>query len=77
MTEAILTSKQVKKLATNQCFGVITTTLAVIPGFPEYFFMGYRPGDAGDGNGEEEEPYYLFTVSHSYSLAVGRWPFVV
>jgi len=64
MTETILAGKNIKKFPAQNRFTTPGTPFAIIPRLPENFFMGNRPGHTGHGNGEEEEPVYLFGIIH-------------
>jgi hypothetical protein len=56
MTETIFAGKEIKKLALQISIGTRATTLAPFPGLTEDFFVGNRPCDARNRNGEEEKP---------------------
>ena len=54
MTEAIFACKKIKELSFQQGFACMTAVCAILPGFPENFFVCYRPGNAGDGYGKDK-----------------------
>ena len=45
-------------------------SFAEIPGFGEYFFMGNRPGDTGDRNGQDKKPVDRLRDGHGCCNAI-------
>src|SRR3954469_15737660 len=61
MAKTILAGEQVKKLAFKQSSAALAFSDAKIARLAEDFFVRHRPGDAGDGHGEDEQPGDLQT----------------
>jgi len=54
MTETILAGKQVKKFPLGNAFTFLATPDTIVPGFPEDFFVGNRPRNAGNRYGQQK-----------------------
>jgi hypothetical protein len=59
MTEAVLTRENIKEFALVQPRAFLAFIGAVFSRFAKDFFMSYRPGNTGNWNGKNEQPYYL------------------
>ena len=56
MAEAILTSEKVEEFALNDVATALAATYAIVADFAQYLFVGNRPCDRRDGNGEDKQP---------------------
>lgn len=56
MAEAIFTSENEEELPDPEAAVLLAFADAVIARLAEDLFMGNGPGDAGDGNGQQEQP---------------------
>ena len=65
MTEAEFAGKEKKELSTCGTGMALTLADAIFAGLTEDFFVSYRPGDAGDGDGQRKQPYELQRERHS------------
>ncbi len=65
MAEAELACEKEIKFAAEVDAIVLTLAGAVFAGFAKNFFVRDRPGNAGDGNGQYEQPYQLHSERHS------------
>ena len=59
MAETVFAGKQVETFSYKQAPGLLTHFNAIITWFQENILMGYRPGNTGHRQGEDEEPYEL------------------
>jgi hypothetical protein len=54
VAEAIFAGKKIEKLAAGHCFCLMRTLEAIFSWLTKNFFVGNRPGDAGDRYGQQE-----------------------
>jgi hypothetical protein len=66
MAEAILARKNIKEFALIQPRTFLAFIEAQVSRFAKDFFVRNRPGNTGNRNGKDEQPYYLQTQSHSF-----------
>jgi hypothetical protein len=64
MAEAVFAGEQVKKLAPYGVAAGLALADTVVSWFSEDLFMGYRPGNTGDGDGDDEKGNNLPTEGH-------------
>lgn len=65
VAQAVLASENVEKLSLDEGGTRLAALHAEFMGLAEEFFVRNRPGDAGDGRGEHEEPEKLDAKRHS------------
>jgi hypothetical protein len=59
MAEAVFAGKKIKEFALIPLLTVIASFGAIVSRFTQDLFMSYGPCDAGNGDGEDEQPDYL------------------
>jgi len=64
MAEAIFAGEQVKKFASGQTACLPRLLLAIVARLTKDFLMSNRPGDAGDGDRQDEQPHKLKADNH-------------
>lgn len=62
MAEAIFAGKQIEEFPFRERLSLFAPVLAEYPRLPEYLFVGNRPGDAGNGQRQEEKPEDLHGI---------------
>lgn len=67
MAETVLAGKQVEELAAEDRAGTFALAAAEIARLAKHFLVRDRPGDAGDGESQQEEPCHLLRKRH------GNW----
>ena len=67
MAEAKFAGKKKVEFTAKINVVVFTLTGAVFTRLTENFFMRYRPGNAGNGDGQYKQPYDLQSERHSYN----------
>jgi len=68
MAKTVFTSEQVKELSLQQGFAFPAAFYAVLSWFTKYLLMGYRPGNTGNGDGQQYQPEDLHQYSHQYEF---------
>ena len=56
MAKTVLAGKYIKKLPAGCCFCLLRALYAIFPRFPENFFVGNCPCNAGYGDGQDKQP---------------------
>jgi hypothetical protein len=64
MAEAIFAGEQVEKFASGQTVCLLGLLLAIVARLTKDFLMSNRPGDAGDGDRQDEQPHKLKADRH-------------
>ena len=64
MTETVLARKKIKEFALIPLRALLALFGAILSRLAKNFFMSNSPGDTGNRNGEDEQPYYLQAQSH-------------
>lgn len=70
MAEAVLAGEDEKELSPEQTAVLFALTDAVLARLPEDLFVSDGPGDAGDGNGQQEQPDNLQIKRHNQKSAI-------
>jgi hypothetical protein len=65
VAEAVFAGENRKQLAAEQMRARFALPFAVCPRLAKDVFMSNRPGDAGNGQSEQEQPYHLGSQRHS------------
>jgi len=59
MAEAVFAGKKIEKLPRRKTAAFLAAPGTILARLFEYFFMGNRPGNTGNGNGQYKKPAYL------------------
>lgn len=65
MTEAVFTGEEVKELAAEHAGMPVTLADTVFTRLTKHLFVSHCPGDAGDGDGQHEQPNHLIRNRHN------------
>ena len=71
MAETILARKNIKEFALVELPAYLALLSAVFSRLSKDFFMSNSPGDTGNWNGKNEQPYYLQAKSHLILAPLG------
>jgi hypothetical protein len=74
MAETIFAGKKIKEFSFGQPFTFYALPYAKFPWLPEYFFMGNRPCNTGNGNRQQKKVPGLNLNRHNYFFIDGtKW----
>lgn len=68
MAEAVLASKNEKELPCGEAFVVVALGEAVLARLAKNFLVSYRPGNAGNWDGQHKKPDNLQVKRHFFKM---------